>query len=252
MSLFNMLFGKNPFAEELLKMFRLEEPMTGFPVPKDLYRIAEQWNEEMLANIAERAKQERFYPAGRFRDFVVREDGKTLEFLTRNNRGSGFWWLNDILRSHPCYVRDIPFPGQKEGEEDYVAMEFKVPETAEEFAYVLDLIGDPKEFLKELELDCSFDEWIEHTLVSLGKRVKEIADLSDNTSPTVKFEQLFKDMETNADNAQTRHAKEVGEKIFSKILDENTPDGMHEVGGNEGVMIGKFTNPRKKEDGGNP
>lgn len=250
MSLFNMLFGKNPFAEELLKMFRLEEPMTGFPKPKDLYRIAEQWDEDMLANVAERAKQERFYPVGRFRDFVVREDGKTLELLTRNNRGSGFWWLNDILRSHPCYVQDIPFPGQTEGEEDYIAMEFKIPETREEFAYVLDLIEDPELFQKEIGM--GVDEWLEPSLASLAKRVKEIADLSDNTSPTVKFERLFKDMNTNADNAQTRHAKEVGEKIFGKLFDENVPDGMHEiehVGG--GVVVGKFTNPGKKDDGGN-
>jgi hypothetical protein len=233
MSLYQMLFGENPFARELKLMLALDEPAPDFPPPQKVLEAAEQWDEEMIQQVVEKAKKACFYPLGRFRDISINAEGDRIELLTRNNEGSGKAWVNEILRSHPCYLRDLEIPGQSEP--DYIAMEFKVPETPEDFHY-----GVVRAEIVETELGMGLSDWIKATIKSFRKRAKEIADLSDNTSVTVKFNNLLKDMNANKRTPFTEHAAKVGKQIIETMLEG--PDGVRTIDGpGGGVVVGRFS-----------
>jgi hypothetical protein len=97
MSLYNALFGVNPFAELLLATLKLSPDAVG-----------------------------------RFRDVHLTEDGKRIVVFTRNGGGNREEYQDVIaqLQAHPLYVRDW----DDDFDCTYASFEFKVPEEHKDFA----------------------------------------------------------------------------------------------------------------------
>ena len=91
MTMYNMLFGKNPSTDEILALLGLTE-----------------------ADVE------------RFRDCWVRDDdeGQRIVIFTRTGGGNREWWPNAKLTSHPCYIRDY----DDDWDTTYAYYEFVIPE----------------------------------------------------------------------------------------------------------------------------
>jgi len=103
MSLYNMLFGRNPLSHLLLSMLGLDESMVG-----------------------------------RFRDCYLKKDGEGFEIVVFTRNGGGnrqdYEDVTSLLRSHPSFVKDF----DDDFDCTYASYVFKVPEkfkaTADELA----------------------------------------------------------------------------------------------------------------------
>jgi len=94
MSLYNALFGMNPFAGMLLKLYELETEK---------------------------------YPTGRFRDIYVKKEGNefVVVLYTRNGGGNreDYEEVFEALSKHPNYIRDY----DDDFDCTYASIEFSVP-----------------------------------------------------------------------------------------------------------------------------
>jgi len=120
MSLYNALFGTNPFAGMLLKLYELETEK---------------------------------YPTGRFRDiYVKKEKDKFIVVLyTRNGGGNREYYeeVFEALSKHPNYFQDY----DDDFDSTYASIEFSVPkEKIEIIEHIQSITGskEPMEKFKEM------------------------------------------------------------------------------------------------------
>jgi hypothetical protein len=225
-SFYEELFGVNPFASQIKCLMGLDAPpdalVKELPCPNEFYDFVMSENRERIEEFVAIAKKAHFYPTGKFRDICINEEGTKVELLTKNGL-EDYWWVNEILRSHPCFIRDIKMPalednGKQHHFEDYMAMEFKVPKTLEEFIYSYEIhpISNMDEF--ETVEGATKAEWLERALEESNKFAKELSEISD-TSPIHKnFVNLIKKIKAkDLNDPLVKRAIGVTEKIMSKV-----------------------------------
>ena len=138
MSLYNMLFGKNPATPILTAALGLDgkEPEGFF---KKLEAFDDGWGEYDLGSaearaILQEAKDAGFFPTGRFRDIFFERDesGKASIILyTRNGGGNrpAYEWVFELLSAHPLYLGDW----DDDFDSTYAYIKFSAPKEVEEF-----------------------------------------------------------------------------------------------------------------------
>jgi hypothetical protein len=151
MSLYNMLHGMNPVAPILKAVLGLDQERDDTPKwPKndkgdDWYPYddgsipaGEKYIEERIAKAD--------WPTGRFRDIYLNEDATLITLYTRNGGGNRdeYFWVFDILRKHPQYVRNW----DDDFDCTYAYIEFKVPPEAQELCKKL-MTGDKPKTIHE-------------------------------------------------------------------------------------------------------
>jgi len=158
MSLYNALFGVNPATPLLMGSLWLDSG-----IPKEweekLYSQSDEWgeidcNSDSVKEIIKEAKENRYYPTGRFRDIYFEKEGEPKVVLyTRNGGGnrSSYNHIFEILSQHPNYIRDY----DDDFDPTYAYIEFKAPEVVVEFftdieSKRMDRIGE--RFRKEIKM----------------------------------------------------------------------------------------------------
>lgn len=112
MSMYNALFGVNPFAGVLVSMLELETEK---------------------------------YPTGRFRDIYLKKNGEEIRIclFTRNGGGNreDYQCVFDALKLHPNYLRDY----DDDFDCTYATIEFSVPKGKIELCeHILEVLGSQK------------------------------------------------------------------------------------------------------------
>lgn len=140
MSLYNMLFGKNPLTPLLKEVLSLDKEQPEYPdgltwTDKDGKKYFDPDGdnsknpEKELYDYVEKCKNLKWYPTGRFRDIYVDDDKIIL--YTRNGGGNrnSYQWVFDLLETHPNYMRDY----DDDFDCTYAYIEFSIPENLQEF-----------------------------------------------------------------------------------------------------------------------
>ena len=149
MSLYNMIFGMNPFAKMLLELYQLE---------------TEQ------------------YPTGRFRDIYIdkRENEFIVVLYTRNGGGNreDHEDVFEALRKHPNYIRDY----DDDFDCTYASIEFSVPkEKFEIIEHIQSITGSKtpmekfQEMLKNMDSGNTEDPNVKNAL-EVGKQIFSIVN----------------------------------------------------------------------------
>lgn len=141
----------------------------------------------LLASLGITMETQEKYPLGRIRDVYTNDAADRIFILTRNY-GEEWEWVDEALAKHPTYIGKTLC-----SDSTYSVYEFGVPQ---------DIPGGPE-------------------------TVKEIAAQSDNTPAFDRYTQAIRDMQADKDNAQTRHMKEVGKKIFGPLIEQMQKGGEH-------------------------
>lgn len=181
MSLYNMLFGTNPFAGLLKEILELDMP-NDIKFPESWQPYDEGYTEAGKKYVQDCIKN-KVYPTGRFRDMHLAKDEKgntIISLFTRNGGGNRdeYFYIFDILKTHPNYIRDY----DDDFDCTYAYIEFSVPDKHKNFV----------EFL-----------------LGLAK---------DQTAPMDKFNKLMDNMDKkNMNDPAVKKMMEVGKSIVEGI-----------------------------------
>lgn len=159
MSLYNMLFGKNPASPLLLAMLNIDSAKEYPEWPKDeegeevdAYGCNEE-TEIKICEYVQKCIEGKTFQSGRFRDIYLNEDGTEIILYTRNGGGNreGYWHIFDMLRKHPLYVRDY----DDDFDCTYAYIVFKVPDDYSEICRMMATGQEPptisEKFHREIE-----------------------------------------------------------------------------------------------------
>lgn len=138
MSLYNILFGRNPATPILMAALNLDN-QSPENWEERFDEITDSWGEPDIHSekgqlLMKEAKECGYYPTGRFRDiFYQHEEGSEPKIIlyTRNGGGNRDWYeyVFDLLESHPLYIQNY----DDDFDCTYAYIEFKAPETVVKF-----------------------------------------------------------------------------------------------------------------------
>jgi hypothetical protein len=178
----------NPQAEILKQILDLDNdkgisyPKEWIPYDEGMTKAGETYIHNCIEN-----KQ---YPTGRFRDIYLNEDGSKIILYTRNGGGNreGYFWVFDILKQHPNYIRDY----DDDFDCTYAYIEFSVPEEAKEFVKGLVTGEKPLTVAEKFEKTMEEMKGMSKEELEKDKRFKPIIDTFKKMVDPENKETIFK------------------------------------------------------------
>lgn len=181
MSLYNEIFGMNPYAPELMSILGLNvEPAKQFGKLEDL-----DTPNDLIA-FTEECKAKNIWPIGRFRDAYVSESDTPGEYcifvFTRNGGGNrqDYDSIFKILEHHPNYLSNY----DDSFDTTYCYFRFSVPD--------------------EFVLRCKEIYKLQPKMIEVGQRFKDLTQ---------------KDWANNQEDPEVKKTVDVGFKIINAIQD---------------------------------